>query len=202
MDFKLSHTHRLHTLLALLGVCAGLLAVFACNNQGFEYNDYHPNLTIDNSKHLNTTLASSMDPMTPGVFCIISTTIKNGVYYYCFQNNYGDVSESMFNSIDQYMQSQLHMGLNNGLIVGYGNLDNPPHFYAYDLQCPNCFNPNALPLRNHTLTVSGTGIASCKDCHREYNLNTGGNIVAGDTGTMLKPYRASNTGPNGLLHVY
>ena len=75
--------------------------------------------------------------------------------------------------------------MSNGLIVGFGNLDTPAHFYAYDLQCPNCFDIDALPQRNYELTVTGTGIATCKTCHRSYNLNTGGNIVSGERGKTI-----------------
>jgi hypothetical protein len=130
--------------------------------------------------------------------------MEKGVWHLKLTPNQGtydksDLDLTMSTAIGNERISYAGMGYKQGLIIGrtYSGV-----LRAYDLQCPNCFNPNALPLRNHTLTVSGTGIASCKDCHREYNLNTGGNIVAGDTGTMLKPYRASNTGPNGLLRVY
>ena len=94
------------------------------------------------------------------------------------------------------------MGRNNGLIVGFGNLDNPAIFYAYDAECPNCYNPSALPVRSYKLSVSSSGIATCANCKRSYNLNTGGNIVAGSAGNLLERYRATTTGPNGLLHVY
>lgn len=33
----------------------------------------------------------------------------------------------------------------------------PPIFYAYDAECPNCFDLNALPMRSYPLTVTGDG---------------------------------------------
>lgn len=186
--------------MSVLVLCLGLLS--GCNNEGFEYNDYHCNLTIDNSKHLNITLASAMDAMTPGVFCTIRYAITDGVTYFVFSNNYGDQSKSMFNAIDENLQSHRRIGMNNGLIVGFGNLDSPPLFYAYDLQCPNCFDLEAIPVRSYPLDVKGSGVASCAKCKRSYNLNTGGNIVSGDKGSPLKPYRAATSGPNGVLRVY
>ena len=75
-----------------------------------------------------------------------------------------------------------------------GNLDNPSPFYAYDLQCPNCFNTNTLPLRSYELKISSDGFGTCNNCHRKYNLNTGGNIVSGDSGKKLIRYRARSYG--------
>ena len=80
------------------------------------------------------------------------------------------------------------LGMNNAIWFGYGNLDIPPVFYAYDAECPNCFNPNMVPVRSHPLSVASTGIATCGTCHREYNMNTGGNIVKGDKGSPLTRY--------------
>lgn len=179
-----------------------LVAVTACGNQvEYEYTDYHSNLTLDNSVHLDATLASAMNALSPGIFTIIKTQYKSGVNYYQFANNHKLASEKPFTAIDVRLQNQLHIGMNNGLIVGYGNLDNPARFYAYDLQCPNCFTPDAYPLRSYELKIDAQGIATCTHCKRTYNLNTGGNIVSGDKGRTLYRYRASTTGPNGLLRV-
>lgn len=180
-----------------------LFTTIACSDIiNYEYSDYHCNLSIDNSVHLDATLASSMNVLSSGVFTTIKPLYKEGNYYFYFKNNQGLGSEKRFNAIDERLQSYLRIGMNNGLIVGFGNLDTPARFYAYDLQCPNCFDINALPLRNYELTVNGTGIATCKTCHRTYNLNTGGNIVSGEKGKTMTRYRASTTGPNGMLHVY
>lgn len=174
----------------------------ACSDMvDYEFSNYHCNLTIDNNVHLDATLASSMNHLSPGVFTTIKPDNKDGVYYFYFQNNQGLVSEKRFNAIDERLQSHLRIGMNKGLIVGFGNLDAPARFYAYDLQCPNCFDINSLPFRSFELTISGTGFATCKTCQRTYNLNTGGNIVSGDRGKTLTRYRANTAGPNGMLSV-
>lgn len=184
-------------------ILSALFMLIACKDViDYEYSNYHCNLTIDNSVHLDATLASSMNALSLGVFTTIKPLYRDGVYYFHFRNNQGLESKKQFNAIDERLQSNLRVGMSNGLIVGFGNLDTPAHFYAYDLQCPNCFDIDALPQRNYELTVTGTGIATCKICHRSYNLNTGGNIVSGERGKTMTRYRASTTGPNGVLHVY
>lgn len=171
-------------------------------DDGYEYSDYHCNLSIDNSVHLDQTLASAMNSLSPGVFCKISYKISGGASYFVFQNNQNASSESIFNAIDVRLQSEQRLGLYNGVIVGFGNLDNPAVFYAYDGQCPNCFDPNAIPLKSRPLAMDGSGIATCGICNRQYNMNTGGNVVSGDKGNKLTHYRAATTGPNGVLNVY
>ena len=67
--------------LALLAI----VTLAACNdNIDFEYSDYHCNLTIDNSVHLDPTLASAMSPLSPGVFTTIKPLYKNSLYYFEF----------------------------------------------------------------------------------------------------------------------
>ena len=85
--------------------------------------------------------------------------------------------------------------------MGYGNLNNPPVFYAYDLECPNCFDPQALPLKSKPLQLLAGGIAVCRVCNRRYNLNNSGVIVQGERGRKLTRYRAQTTGPYGVLTV-
>ncbi|MGP1472031.1 MAG: hypothetical protein ACTTJN_00545 [Prevotella intermedia] len=179
-----------------------VFALMACGeNVDYEYSNYHCNLKINNSMHHNPTLASAMNAFSPGIFTIIKPLYKNGVDYFYFKNNQGLDSEQPFNAIDQEYKNHLHIGMNRGLIVGFGNLDTPAKFFAYDLQCPNCFDFNALPIRSYELTVNGTGIATCKTCRRSYNLNTGGNIVSGEKGKTMTRYRASTTGAYGMLSV-
>ena len=179
-----------------------VFALMACGeNIDYEYSNYHCNLAIDNNMHFDATLASAMNAFSPGIFTIIKPLYKNGVDYFYFKNNQGLDSEQPFKAIDQKNKSHLCIGMNRGLIVGFGNLDTPARFFAYDLQCPNCFDFNALPIRSYELTVNGTGIATCKTCRRSYNLNTGGNIVSGEKGKTMTRYRASTTGAYGMLRV-
>ena len=181
-----------------------LLSFSSCgDNFDYEYSNYHPYFTFNNRTHNDAILATAMNAFSPGVFCVIKSSETSGKYCFEFSNNQGLRSSApvWFDSIDMRLESWKHVGMNNGLIVGYGNLDNPAVFFAYDLQCPNCFDMHDLPLRSYELTISNTGVATCNHCHRKYNLNTGGNIVSGASGKKLTRYRANSTGPFGVLGV-
>lgn len=169
----------------------------------YEYSSHRNFFTFHNETHQNPVLASAMNPLSPGVFCTIRHVFASGRYGFLFENNQGQKSDApvWFDGIDLRLESWKHVGMNNGLVVGYGNLDNPSPFFAYDLQCPNCFDANILPLRSYELKMSSDGFATCSNCHRKYNLNTGGNVVAGESGRKLTRYRASSTGPYGVLGV-
>ena len=176
-------------------------ALTSCGGEEFTYSDHHCNLTIDNSKHLDQTLNSALNPNSKGIFCKISHKSNCGALYFVFRNCQGQTSESIFNAIDQRLQSQNRLGMNNGVIVGYGNLSDPAQFYAYDAECPNCFDDNAIPMKSYPLDMNSSGIATCGKCRRQYNMNSGGNCI-NNTGKGLTRYRATTTGANGLLHIY
>lgn len=190
-----------HRCVRLLTLIACVLLLSACGDDiGYTYSDYRCNLYLDNSVHQDPALSTAMNSQSPGTFCTVSYKYS-GTYYYVFKTNLGQTSESIFNAIDQQRDNHLRIGQNNGIIVGFGNLSTPAEFYAYDAECPNCYDANALPVRSYKLSVSGAGIATCNNCQRTYNLNTGGNIASGDRGTPLTRYRASTTGPFGTLYV-
>lgn len=179
-----------------------LLLFTACGSDDYTYSSYHCNLYIDNSTHQDATLASAMNAMSPGVFCKISYASSSRSY--AFTSNQGLSSTSVFDAKDVERGNSGKIGMNNGLIVGYGNLSTTGNgsyaFYAFDAQCPNCFDYNAIPLRSYPLTMSSSGIATCANCHREYNMNTGGNCT-NNTGSGLTLYRATTTGALGTLFV-
>lgn len=178
---------------------AAAALLLSCDSD-FEYSDYHCNFYMDNGTHLNLVLASAMNSNIPGTFCTISYKYSSAYYYYC-ENNLGDknTDPDWFTAIDKNRSNHLRIGMNNGLIVGFGNLSSPAVFYAYDNECPNCFDYNALPVKSYKLSVNSAGIATCSNCKRTYNLNTGGNCTNG-SGHMTC-YRASTTGPTGILNV-
>lgn len=180
---------------------AAILLLSSCNSD-YTYSDYSCNLVIDNGVHNNAVLASAMNSASPGVFCTITPTVSSGATYYSFTTNLGDSDRSIFNAEDKQRNNYNRIGMNYGLIVGFGNLSSPATFYAYDAECPNCFNKDALPVRSYKLTVSSSGIATCANCKCTYNLNTGGNIVTGDGGSPLTRYRAQTSGPFGVLYVH
>ena len=176
------------------------LIVAACGDTTNEYTIGNCFLVIDNSTHQDATLAGCMNPNAPGTFCIIKTVFRSGANYFEFTDNAGVTSSKIFNAIDS-RRSQI-LGYNNGVIVGYSALNTPATFYAFDLECPNCFDPQALPVRSKPLSLTTNGLAVCAVCHRQYSLNNDGFIASGDQGKKLTRYRATTTGPFGVLSVH
>ncbi len=183
----------------LLIALAMALAATSCGETEDEYTIGTCLLVFDNSTHQDATLASAMNPNAPGTFCIVSTSMRNGATYFDFTNSAGQNSSRIQNAIDQRRKSII--GYNNGIIVGFGALSNPATFYAFDRECPNCFDPNAIPMKSRPLTMSSSGIASCATCQRQYDLNNNGFIANGEQGKRLTRYHASTTGPFGVLAV-
>ena len=188
-------------MLAMTGLLSAALFV-ACGDVESEFSTAPCALYFDNQTHNDATLAAAMTPLS-GIFVTITTTSKSGAQYFVFTNNQGHSSPPVvFDAKDKQRQQagQLILGLNGAIIVGYG-FSTPQTFYAYDRECPNCFDSNALPLRSYPLKVNSAGIASCSHCHRTYDLNNGGIIASGSGGKMIKPYPSVTTGAYGVLSV-
>lgn len=185
-------------MLAMTGLLSAALFV-ACGDVESEFSTAPCALYFDNQTHNDATLAAAMTPLS-GIFVTITTTSKSGAQYFVFTNNQGSSSQVVFDAKDKQRQQagQLILGLNGAIIVGYGFSET---FYAYDRECPNCFDSNALPLRSYPLKVNSAGIASCSHCHRTYDLNNGGIIASGSGGKMIKPYPSVTTGAYGVLSV-
>ncbi|WP_277821152.1 hypothetical protein [Palleniella muris] len=177
-------------------LCSLAFAAFslvACSGDN-TYTSHPCYLVIDNGLHLDETLASAMNQMSPGVFCMI--TNNDARKEFTFLNNSGLSSTKRYNAEDDRRTRAL--GMNGGLIVGFGTLTDG-QFCAYDRECPNCFDPAVVPVRSKPLTMSGDGIAACNVCRRRYNMNNGGNSESDGKG--LTRYRCSTTGSYGVLHV-
>ena len=173
----------------------------ACGDVEREFSSAPCSLYFDNQTHNDATLAAAMTPLS-GIFVTITTTSKSGAQYFVFTNNQGHSSQVVFDAKDKQRQQagQLILGLNGAIIVGYG-FSTSQTFYAYDRECPNCFDSNALPLRSYPLKVNNAGIASCSNCHRTYDLNNGGIIASGSGGKKMTRYPVVTTGAYGLLSV-
>ena len=169
----------------------------SCGEAEFEYSSAPCYLIIDNSLHQDATLASALTQYS-GTYVTITIITKSGARYFSFTNNVGKHTESIFNAYDE--RRSLILGYYGGLIVGYGNsIDGV--LYAFDRECPNCFDPNMLPLKSRPLSVSEDGIATCSYCKRQYNLNIGGFICKGDKGKKMTKYNCPPTKPYGILSV-
>lgn len=183
---------------ALTAVAAVALAgTGGCDNPEYT-TKYECYFVIDNAKHLDATLASALNPMAPGLFCRISEQPRSGAVFFRFESNQGgEATEKPANAED--LKRTRVLGIYNGLIVGYGNLDNPAQLFAYDNQCRNCYEETSLP--RYGLTMHQDGTATCQRCQRTYNLNNRGMVQDGPNGEPLVRYRATSTGPNGVLVV-
>ena len=175
-----------------------LILLSACTGTGTYDTANKCYLVIDNSVHLDPTLMSAMNSMSPGIFCRISLGMKGGAETYFAQSNQNSSTSFALNGVDKARTRILGIYDECGLIVGFGNLDSPAVFYAYDAACPNCYSTSSLV---RILKMNSAGIAECSDCKRTYNLNTGGNLISGEDGRQLYRYRASTTGPQGVLTV-
>ena len=169
----------------------------SCGEAEFEYSSAPCYLIIDNSLHHDATLASALTQYS-GTYVTITIITKSGARYFSFTNNVGKHTESIFNAYDE--RRCLLLGYNGGLIVGFGNSVDGI-LYAYDRECPNCFDPNMLSLKSRPLSVSENGIAKCGYCKRQYDLNNGGFISNGDKGKKLTRYSCHATGAYGILTV-
>ena len=186
---------RRYIMLTLMSIIIG-----SCTDN-FTFSGYPCYLVIDNSIHQDPTLASAMSPTSPGVFCQISADEVK--HQYQLTNNYGQSSVTAYTAVD--LRLTRDVGMNNAIIVGYGTLTGL--FYAYDRECPNCFVPDAIPMRSKPLTIGQDGMATCAVCKRRYDMNNGGNCVYAENEGDAKGakgmtrYRGSTTGPFGRLAV-
>ena len=171
-----------------------------------EYSTWPCRFAYDNSAHQDATLASAMDVNVPGIFCLITESVRGGVKYLNFKNSYNATSSLAETEAEK--RAEYILGLNNGIIVGFQNavLDDfgNAKFVAYDVQCPNCVRESGNTLSpTYGVSMSDKGIATCRSCGRKYDLNNGGvlqNGQAGDTG--LEKYAASSSGPYEHLSVF
>ncbi len=175
------------------------LLLTGCGEAENEFTVHTCFFVFDNSIHQDATLASAMNPNAPGIFCTVTRNIRSGATYFDFSNSAGVSSSKIQNAIDN--RRTLILGYNNGIIVGYSALEIPAKFYAFDRECPNCFDPNAIPMKSRPLTLTTTSQAVCGVCHRQYDLNNNGFVSAGDNGKKLTRYHANTTGPFGVLSV-
>lgn len=186
-----------HLIFKSLLLCILTALSVSCNHVQEEYSRQSCYLVFDNSTHNDPTLAGGMTRYT-GIFVTITTGNMGGAPAFFFRSNQGTASEQVFNAIDR--RRSIILGMNGGLIIGYGTLSG--EFYAFDRECPNCFDLNQFPIRSRPLSVNEAGLASCATCKRQYNLNNGGVVSSGNAGKKMIRYYASTTGPYGILSVH
>ncbi|MCD8210785.1 MAG: hypothetical protein LUC37_04490 [Prevotella sp.] len=172
-----------------------ILLLFSCGNMEYEYSSEKCYFIFDNTASRSIYLSQAMTPYS-GVFCRIYVQGE----YFKFETNTSSEAETIaMTAVDKSRTIDLGVYNSSGIIVGYGNLDYPATFYAYDYQCPNCYKVDELP--QFPLTMDTSGKAKCKKCSREYDMNNGGIVSSGEGGDKLMRYRASTTGTFGVLSV-
>ena len=181
----------------LLFFAVATLTITSCGDVQREFCTKPCYFVFDNAVHNDATLLSAMTPYS-GVFVTVTHTMQDGARYFIFTSNRNTSSKKIFNAIDQ--RRTLKLGMNNGLIVGYGK-QTDLIFYAFDRECPNYFDDSRVPIRSFPLHTTSDGMAVCNTCQREYDMNYGGYIVKGDGGKKMERYPASTSGPNGELKV-
>lgn len=172
-----------------------LLTLFtACGNTDYEYSGYPCYFIFNNSASQSPALASATNPNSPGIFCRVTMPNAN---YFNFNTNQGLSDKVALTALDKQRTNKLGVYNGTGIIIGYGNLNNPAILYAYDSQCPNCFKDTSMP--RYQLTMKTNGTAECGSCHRKYDMNNDGLIIDGDQGDKLIRYHASIAG--GIVSV-
>ena len=183
-----------------------LLLIFTSCEAENEYSTWPCRFAYDNSVHQDAALSSCMDVNVPGMFCLITESVRGGVKYLNFKTNHNMTSSQTETEAEK--RAEYVLGLNNGIIVGFQNavLDDfgNARFVAYDVQCPNCvrqYNNRLSP--NYGVSMDDKGIATCGKCGRRYDMNNGGILQNGQEGdTGLEKYAASTAGPFGQLSVF
>ena len=82
-----------------------------------EYSTWPCRFAYDNGVHQDATLGSAMDVNVPGIFCLITESVRGGVKYLNFKSNY-NVTSSLAET-EAEKRAEYILGLNNGIIVDF-----------------------------------------------------------------------------------
>ncbi len=129
----------------------------------------------------------------PGEF----STIQLDRQQYIIRNLAG---ETRINQTALASYSSFHLGL-AGFIVGLPNIPEPgaetSRVVCYDLACPNCYTQLMI---SASLQLKENGKAFCNRCSRTYELNNGGIIGNGESGSSLFRYRITYDGKTVIIN--
>ena len=181
--------NKITSLLLSTVIAGGMLCSCAADENEYT-KDYQCYFVFDTSVHNTSLINNCVNPLSSGVFCMVSQTPKNGVRYINVQLNDGKTNESVAITTEIETRQSCILGASNGLVIGCSTL-NDAKLYAYDRQCPNCLqNYLYKPLQ---WTNNGQWL-TCTTCNRCYDLNNSGYVVSGDAGVKLLRYPATYTG--------
>jgi len=185
-------------LLGMLALLAGACCLPGCEGDSEYTTEYACYFVFDTTIHNTSIINNALNPLSPGIFVMVSTTLQGSVRYVNAELNDGKTSETVAVTTAKETRLTYKLGAYNGLIIGYGTLTGG-ELYAFDRQCPNCMK--AYNLYKYPLSWTNNGAyVSCKTCGRVYDLNNGGYIVEGDAGVKLSRYQASYNGSALVVH--
>ena len=171
----------------LLGMLLGFLFFSSCSTDEFEYEKKHQcYFTFDCRIHPGTSLQSCLNPMSPGLFCMVWKQ-EVGVTRHIQLQLYNRQTEDVAITTEIEARRSCILGAYNGLVIGCSTLNNG-QLYAFDRICPNCEKEGFFK----TLQWENSGLwLKCPQCERAYDLNNNGIVVKGEGGEKLMRYRAS-----------
>ena len=172
------------------GVGLFCLILFSCGSDDFEYDKkYQCYFTFDCGIHPGTDLQNCLNPMSPGLFCMVWSQYKSGVNHIQMQLYNKQVEDVSITTANETRRACI-LGANNGLVIGCSTLNNG-QLYVFDRICPNCEKGGLFK----TLQWENSGLwLKCPQCERVYDLNNNGFIVKGESGDKLMRYRAEYNG--------
>ena len=166
------------------------LILFSCSTDDFEYeNKYRCYFTFDCGIHQGTVLQNCLNPVSPGLFCMVWKQDVGATRHIQMQLCNKKTDDVAITTASE-VRTVCELGANNGLVIGCSTLNNG-QLYAFDRICPNCEKGGlfkALQWENSGLWLK------CPQCERVYDLNNNGFIVKGESGDKLMRYRAEYNG--------
>lgn len=153
-----------------------------------EYDTSHAcYFTFDTQLHNTSIIRNALNPLSPGIFALVSANPQNGIIVVSAQLNDGKTNEQTNITTARENYISYVLGMANGLVIGYSSLGNG--LFAYDRQCPNCTAD--YNLYKYALNWANNGQwLKCGMCQRTYDLNNSGFIIEGDKGSKLVRYKA------------
>ncbi len=172
-----------------------LLSLASCQKAEEEYTTHECHFNFNCTYHNTSRLLDAVN--SNETFAIVSTKPLSQKTYSVVTSIYGTDDTEDHITTDLETQQRHVLGLSNGLIIGKSIMDQT--LYAFDRQCPNCFE--ATNMTNAPLVWAGSGsMVKCNRCSRTYNLSNRGVVASGEAGKSLMRYRINYDGTYITVH--
>ena len=156
------------------------LLISSCGEAERLYDTFPAYFVVQNTNTVPQ-LNTAMNGM--GEFC----TITDNGSQYVFTDLGGSTP---VNKTALGIYRNFRMGRSGGFITGLPTYiaDASPRVVCYDIVCPNCYEQTSIA--PHLRLATGCR-AQCGSCHRTYDLNNLGMMIAGEPGRSLYRYNVS-----------